>query len=193
MLESKIIIGGIAFFLFLLGYILYVKDIFRGRTKPHAFSWLIWSVLGGIVFFAQITNNAGPGSWVIGLSMSASFFVFILSLRMGERNITLSDTVSLAGAGFALFLWYLTNNALISVILATVIELFGFYPTVRKSLYKPEQETAMMYALTGFNLGLSLLALENYSLVTYLYPASLVLMNFSFVALLLIKRNNIKL
>ena len=189
MLEYKMIIAGFAVIFSLIGYIIYIKDIFNGKTKPHAYSWLIWAVLGGIAFFAQITNNAGPGSWVVGLAMIVSFFVFLLSLKKGEKEITISDSLSLVGASFALALWYITNNALGSVILATIIEGFAFYPTVRKSFHKPREETALMYGLAGANFGLSIFALETYSMITVLYPAVLVFMNFFLVGVLIIRKS----
>ena len=54
MLEYKTILGIIAVIIALAGYVPYFRDIFRGKTKPHAFSWLVWASLTGIAFFGQI-------------------------------------------------------------------------------------------------------------------------------------------
>ncbi len=119
MFEYKIIFVTIAIFIGLLGYALYYKDIFRGKTKPHACSWLVWSSLAGISFFGQISDQGGYGAWVSAFTTVICFSIFVLALWKGEKNITLSDKLSLLGAGIALFLWYLTNNPLASVILIT--------------------------------------------------------------------------
>ena len=123
MFESKIIFATIAIFIGLFGYALYYNDIFRGKTKPHAFSWLVWASLAGITFFGQIFDQGGYGAWVSAFTTVISFSIFILALWKGEKNITISDKLSLLGTGVALFLWYVTNNPLASIILITVIVL----------------------------------------------------------------------
>ena len=92
----------------------------------------------------------------------------------------------------ALVLWFVTNSPLASVILITIIDAFGFYPTVRKSYRKPQQETMITYVLSGLKYVIALFALQNYSVITYLYPASLVFMNFAFVGLLIVRRRQHK-
>jgi hypothetical protein len=34
-------------------------SIFRGKTKPHLYTWLLWGTLGTIVTVVQITNEGG--------------------------------------------------------------------------------------------------------------------------------------
>ena len=193
MFEYKIFFTIISIFIGLLGYAFYYKDIFRGKTKPHAFSWLVWSLLAGIAFFGQISDQGGIGAWVSGFTTIVSFSIFIIALWKGENNITLSDKLSLSGAGVALFLWYVTNNPFASIILITVIYTFGgFYPTVRKSYSKPQEETILTYFFDGIKWLIALFALENYSVITSLYPLAAFCMNSIFVGLLIIRRRHKK-
>ena len=175
MFEYKMILGTIAILIALAGYVPYFRDIFAGKTKPHAFSWLVWALLTGIAFFGQIFDRGGAGAWVTGFTAIVSFVIFFLALQRGEKNITLSDKWSLGGAGVALVLWYFTNSPLGSVILITIIDALGFYPTFRKSYHKPHEETMLTFFLSGLKFVIAILALQHYSVVTYLYPASLVL------------------
>jgi len=191
-LGYKVVLGVIAVLIALAGYVPYFRDIFRGKTKPHAFSWLIWASLTGIAFFGQIFDKGGAGAWVTGFTALVSFVIFILAIGRGEKNITSSDKWSLGGAVIALVLWFLTHNPLGSVILITLIDALGFYPTFRKSYYKPDEETMLTFFLSGLKFVIAIIALENYSVVTYLYPASLVLMNFIFVGLLVVRRREFK-
>jgi len=192
MLEYKTILGIIAVIIALAGYVPYFRDIFRGKTKPHAFSWLVWASLTGIAFFGQIFDKGGAGAWVTGFTAVVSFAIFFLALKKGEKNITSSDKWSLFGAGVALVLWYLTSSPMGSVILITLIDALGFYPTFRKSYHKPHEETMLTFFLSGLKFVIAIIALQNYSVVTYLYPASLVLMNFIFVGLLIVRRRQHK-
>jgi len=171
-----------------IGYVPYFRDVLQGRTKPHATSWLLWGLLAGIAFLGQISGNAGSGAWVTGFTAVMSLVVFVLSLFKGTRDVVLADWFSLAGAGIALVLWYLTSDPLLSVAISTVINALAFFPTFRKSWRRPQEETVVMYFLSGLKFVLALLSLQTVSLLTTLFPLSLVLMNWLFVALLLVQR-----
>ena len=36
----------------------YIRDILRGKTRPHRGTWLIWSVLGATAFASQFADGA---------------------------------------------------------------------------------------------------------------------------------------
>lgn len=38
----------------------YLRDILRGRVRPHVFSWVIWGTTTCLAFFAQLTAGGGP-------------------------------------------------------------------------------------------------------------------------------------
>jgi len=188
MLELKIILGTIAVIIALIGYVPYFRDIFLGKTKPHAYSWLVWGIITGIGFLGQILNKGGAGAWVTGITAIISFSIFFLALKNKEKNITLSDKLSLLGAFIAMLLWYLTSNPLGALILIILIDLFGFFPTIRKSYNKPNEETMITFFLNGLKFAIALFALESYSLITYLYPLYLTLANWTFVGMLIVRR-----
>lgn len=149
-------LGIIALLLALVAYVPYIRDILKHKTKPHAFSWLTWSVLASIAFSVQILHDGGPGSWMMGFTACATLLIFLLSLHYGEKNILFVDWVSLGFAGIALLLWVLTDQPLLSVILISCIDAIGgFFPTFRKSISKPHEETAVIYLIYAVSLGLS--------------------------------------
>lgn len=188
MLEPKIILGTIAVIMALIGYVPYFRDIFLGKTKPHAYSWLVWSILTGVGFFGQILNKGGAGAWVTGVTAIISFFIFFLALKKGEKNITFSDKLSLFSVFIAMLLWYLTSNPLNALILVIVIDILGFFPTFRKSYHKPKEETMLTFFINGLKFVIALFALESYSLITYLYPLYLILANWTLVGMLIVRR-----
>ncbi len=191
-MDYKIVLGIIATVIAFIGYIPYFKNIFKGKTKPHAFSWLIWGAMTAIGFAAQISGNAGPGAWVTGFTSVVTFSIFVLALFKGEKNIVLTDWLSLGGAGLSLLLWYITSGPLFSVILIVIIDAFGFFPTFRKAFHKPFEETAITFFLSGLKFVFAVFALENYSIITWLYPLYLIVANWSFVAMLIIRRKTLR-
>lgn len=184
----KTLLAGVATLIAIYSYIPYFRDIMKGKTKPHAFSWLVWFLLTAIAFVAQLSDGGGVGSYVNAFTAFVAFFIFVTAIFRGEKDITRSDWACLIGAFVAIGLWILTSQPLLSVILISVIDAIGFLPTFRKSYYKPHQETMQTFVLSSLKYGVAIFALENYSLITILYPASLILMNSLFVAMLVSRR-----
>ncbi len=192
-MSLKALAGLVSIIVAIACYLPYISDILKKKTKPHAFSWLVWSVLSGIAFTVQLTNNGGAGSWLMGLTMLATFSVFILSLRFGEPNILLVDWLCLLFAGIALALWAATDNPLTAIVLISLVDIVGgFLPTFRKSISKPHEETVITYFLFAISLCFSLLALEDFSLVNALYPATFVVINLAMVFFLNIRRKQLR-
>lgn len=185
-------LGTFAIVVALIGYVPYFKDILANKTKPHAFSWLVWGILTAIAFVGQIVGNGGPGSWVTGFTAIVCFIIFGFGLAKGKKNIVFVDWLSLIACGLALLLWFATKGPLLSVVLITLIDAIAFLPTFRKSFNKPMEETASTYTLSSIKFVLSILALKQTSVITALYPLSLVFMNGIFVLMLIVRRKQLK-
>lgn len=191
MSEIKTILSVAAVLIAFVSYIPYFRDIFSGKTKPHAFTWLVWGILNAIAFAGQVADGGGIGAAAVGLTAVALCSIFVLALFKGDKDIKPFDWVCLSGAFLALLLWPLTNSPLITIVLITIIDVFGFLPTVRKSYQKPFEETLSTYALSILKYGLVVLALKSYSVVTVLFPLSLVILNALFVLLLFVRRKQL--
>jgi len=188
MVDYKIILGGIASVIILLSCIPYFRDVFKGATKPHIFSWFIWGLLGSVTYAAQIIKGAGAGAWANGVEALICFVIASLAISRGEKNITLTDRLALGGAILTLVLWVLTKNPLAAVILAVIVDGLAYFPTFRKVYYKPHEETVVYFLLNTVSMILSLFALEAYNATTWLYPVYLVLINSAFISMSLIRR-----
>jgi hypothetical protein len=175
----------------LFGYFYYFRDIFTHKTKPHAYTWLVWFVLTALAFVAQLQDNGGPGAYVTGLTATASFVIFLLALKQGEKSITKSDKMYLMASVLAAIPWLLSRDPTLSVILISIIDFLGFMPTIRKSYHKPYEETLASYVLAGLKFVLAIIALDNYTIATWFYPASLVIANLFFAIMLIIRRKQV--
>jgi L,D-peptidoglycan transpeptidase YkuD (ErfK/YbiS/YcfS/YnhG family) len=170
----------------------YFYSIYKGETKPHAFSWLIWAVISCIGFAAQFAEGAGAGSWARGVSAATCVMLVFIGLRWGEKNITRGDWVTLFVALLAVPLWIVTKTPLYSVILVVLIDTIGYMPTVRKVRLNPHQETPFSYILSGFCALFSLFAIEHYTPSTWLYPAVLTATNAGMAFYILHRKNILK-
>jgi len=191
--DYKIILGYLNGFVALAANVPYLRNIFLGKTKPHAFSWLVWSVTTLIVFLAQITKQAGAGAWITGCTSLACFVVFILSLIKGERGFVLFDWLSLVAALFSLILWWFAKDPTMSVILLTVTDVIGYFPTYRKGYYKPNEETISLFLIGAINFIISLFAIEIFTVATWFYPVMITLANGILVVIVLWRRRVVKM
>lgn len=193
MQEIKYILGVIAIVLTLVGYIPYLRDIIKGKTKPHIYSWFLWGFVALIAFALQTSGKAGIGAFVTVAASLTCFLIVILGLKNGKKDITKSDTVFFVAALFALVIWVFAKQPVVSVILISVIDMLGFAPTIRKSWNNPYSETLFTYLLNSFRHGLSIVALQNYSVVTWLFPATWAVANGLFGLMLIIRRKQLKM
>jgi hypothetical protein len=167
---------------------LYVRSVFGGTTKPHAFSWGIWALTGLITFFAQMVERAGPGAWQQGASALSCTGVMILAFAQGDRTYTRGDWAALVFCLATIPLWVVTGTPLWSILLLCVIDGVGTWPTLNKAWRKPLSEPVLPYALWAAAAGVSIAAIEHYSLVTVVYSAFMVALNGTIAAILFTRR-----
>ena len=140
--EIKNVLGIIATFLVFIGYIPYIRDIVRGKTKPHIYSWFLWCFVTSIAFALQISDGAGTGAFVTLAAALMCLVVIILGfVYKAKVEIKKIDTVFFLFAFVALGVWVLAKQPILSAILTVLIDLLGFAPTVRKSWNQPFTET----------------------------------------------------
>ncbi len=173
----RVVFAGLSSVLSILCFIPYFRDIFRGTTKPHRYTWFIWATLQAIVAKAMWNGGAGIAiaSSVIGAVLCAA--IFLLSLRYGADHITRFDTISLAGALAALAAYLFLHDPLLSVAFATLTDFMGTLPTLRKSYWEPGTETASTHLLSAGAGAAALAALGTWSLVTALYVATVTVLD----------------
>ncbi len=161
----------VAIALTLYSFIPYIRSINTGKTRPHLFSWVIWGLTTFVVFLAQLADNGGVGAFPIGISGLITFYIAYLAYRhKADLTITVSDWIYLIMAISSLPLWFVTQDPLSAVIILTTVDTLGFGPTLRKAWHHPEQEHSLFYLLFAIRNGLVVMALENYSMTTLLFP-----------------------
>lgn len=98
-MEVKYLVGIVVVLLTFVGYVPYIRDIIKGKTKPHVYTWFLWGLVTSIAFALQISDRAGIGSLVTLAAAIVCFIIFFFGMRIGEKNITFSDKISLSGFG----------------------------------------------------------------------------------------------
>lgn len=190
----KELLASAAVFLTFAMFVPYICSIRDGRTKPHAFSWIIWALSTFVVFLAQLADGGGFGAWPIGVSGLVTAYIAVLAYRSrSDTSVTRTDRVFLAIALAALPCWLLTSNPLLAVVLLTGMDLAGFGPTFRFAFRHPHEERIGFYSLGAVRNALAISALEHYSLTTVLFPAAVGVACAVFVMMVGYRRTQLRL
>lgn len=190
----KELLAATAIVLTLFMYVPYIRSIHDGRTKPHVFSWITWTLGTFVVFGAQLADRGGAGAWPIGVTGLITAYIAVLAYRnRADTSTTRTDWVFLAIAIMALPCWLLTSNPLLAVVLLTGVELAGFGPTFRFAFGHPHGERIGFYFLGAVRNALVIAALEHYSLTTVLFPAAKGVVGILLVAMVAYRRTQLRL
>ncbi len=160
----------------------------KGKTHPHTFSWLIWTLVVGLGFLGQVSDNGGAGSWSTGVGALLCLIVFIGSLKTGGKTITRLDWFCLMACLVGILAWINTDTPLWTTLIITAVDTIALVPTFRKAYHKPFEETSSVYFVSNIKLILSIIALENYSIITMLLPLSIIITNSTFLTMLYTRR-----
>jgi hypothetical protein len=191
MVDYKIALGILTLIIAFVSYVPYFRDLFAGRTKPHAFSWFVWMVITGIAFAVQVAEKGGAGTWVTGVTALLCLVIFIFALFKGKRHFHITDWLCLLAAMVALALWQFAENPLAAVILISLTDAIAFIPTYRKGYLHPFEDTPITFGLNGLKFFISLFALDSVTVTTWLYPASLTVTNWAFAAMMYVRRRQV--
>lgn len=185
--DIKISFAVIAALLAVAGNLPYLWDILKGRVKPHPYTWLVWTLVSGTIFFGQVAKGAGIGALPTAASEIFTVIIFLFSLKYGFKNITKTDTVFFVIALLGIVPWILTKDPTISVIIAVSIDLIAFVPTLRKTWRHPTTETPILYSTNVLRHILALFSLQAYNIATTLHSIAMIIVN-TFMSLMILFR-----
>jgi hypothetical protein len=154
----------------LISFLPYIRDIFKGRTKPEKYSWLIWAFLGAIAFFSQFAKGASHSLIMTGAQFLGDLSIFLLALKYGFGGFLKRDKIALAGAGASLILWYITREAAVALFIVIFIDAIGVFLTAIKAYENPGTETASTWALTFAAGILGCIAVGKFNLILLAFP-----------------------
>jgi len=186
--DQYILFAFLAVLVATMRYGTYFWTIYKGETKPHAFSWFLWGLVTGIGTLAQFQLGGGPSSWALAFVSITCFMISILSFFIGEKNYTKSDWIALFGCFIAIAFWQATDNALVALAIIIVIDSLTYWPTIRKSYFKPDTEPPVSYFFAGLRYFLMLFAIPDVTWQTLMYPFFLMATDWGFAVYIIIRR-----
>lgn len=189
----KEILWIISLWILIYGNLVYLISIFKGKSHPHIYTWIIWTIILGIAFLWQISWDAWPWAWATLWALIASFLIVVLSLIYWKKDINFFDKILLIFCIIAMMLYVWIDNPLYSILLVTFIDLVAYIPTIRKTIKNPFSESLHFWWLMTFRMFLSILALNNLSFLSSFYLISIFFANIFMISLFVyLRKRSIK-
>ncbi|MCC0177363.1 hypothetical protein I4641_10285 [Waterburya agarophytonicola K14] len=182
---SLTLIGIIAGFVGLLGYLPYIITTLQGKTKPNRATWWVWGLLGiiQIISYYYSESNFDSAIWLLACYTLCQIIMAVLSIKFGEGGWDKLDKFCFFGVILSVILWQLFNSASIALLFTIIIDMFGAVPTVVKSYYEPEKESSFSWTIFLIANSLNLVAIGSWSLRS-IYPFYLFCLSLTLTILL---------
>lgn len=176
----------------ILAGLLYIKSILKGKTRPSAVSWLIWSVSPFIAFFAATFSEGFKLASLVTLALGISPLLVFITASVTKNHLfklTLPDLICGILAIISLICWLITKNPILTISFAILADLISTIPTLKKSYYYPDTEYAPTYSLAILAMSITLLANKETTSYSLIYPTYILLMNLLVASIIITKKN----
>ena len=154
----------------LVAYVPYLLDMFRGKNKPHLYTWISIFLVTSVVAYLQLIGGAGIGAIPTILGVGVDAVILFYCFRFGTKDVVFIDKVCLAISVLGVLVYAaFSHHPVLSLGVVTAAEIISFVPTFRKTRNDPYSESLPSYYLLMLKLTLILVALEKYNLLTVSY------------------------
>ena len=156
----------------------YCIAIVRGRASPNLVTWALWAVAGLTAFLAQLDSGVGlPAVLTLaaGLGPVAVVTTAVFS-RRSRLQVDRFDVVCGLTAALSLVAWLVLDRAPMAVALAVTADAVAAAPTIRKVWNAPRSESILFYVLVGAGAVITLLTINGWEPVAWLFPAYIVVL-----------------
>jgi len=118
----------------------YMVSIVKGETKPHQFTWLIFTIMNGIVMVSQFLEGARASVIISVIFFLGSFLETLLAFKYGVRDSSRYDRFLFGCALATIVLWAFTRNNALAIWLTVLIDVFATTMLVLKIKRHPGSE-----------------------------------------------------
>lgn len=158
----------------------YIRDMWRGKSKPNLVTWGLWAFAPLIATGAAL--SAGADEWATARIFMAGFgplliFLAAFTIPQSYWKLTIFDYSCGALSLVALGAWLLAGSPILAILLAAIADLLATLPTMLKAWRYPETETLYTYFVGIFTASIVIPAIpvwniENSAFQVYLLAAN---------------------
>ena len=149
----------------LTGWIAYVRDTLRGKTKPNRVTYFMWSFAPLIATAAALSKGVTWAALPVFMAGFCPLLVFVSSFANERAYWTLGKLDYACGvfSAMALILWGVTRQPNIAIVFAIASDGLAAVPTLVKAWSHPQTETGLAYLLAFVSAATSFAAVKHWT------------------------------
>lgn len=169
-MDRYVIFGTLSVVFFVVAYFPYIRSIAKGKTKPHPFSWTLWTLIGIPTVWFYFEVGARETLPIAIANVILPLVTTILSIRNWKGKFSRFDYLCLFLSLFSIGLYIVYRNAAFSLTINLAGDLLAYLPSYRKAWKDPSSEdlTAWLLYLSGYIS--AILAIREFSYGVLIYP-----------------------
>lgn len=164
----------------LSGAAAYIRDMFRGKSKPNLITWGLWGFAPLIATGAALSAHADNWATVrIFMSGFGPLLVFLSAfiVRRGFWKLSAFDFVCGALSLVALLAWLGAHSPVLAILLAAIADMCATLPTIVKAWKFPETETLYTYFVGLFTASIVIPAIPIWNIENAAFQVYLLIAN----------------
>lgn len=173
----------IATLLPLVGGVVYIRSIFKGKSLPQRMTRLLMLAITGLSFGSLLAEGDTSGIWLALASFAQAIIVWALSFRYGMGGRDRLDITCLVLCFAGIGVWLASGDALFGLCAFILADFVAVLPSLIKTIRLPHTELGLFYLLDAIAAAVILLV-GPYSWQALLYPFYLLAINFAFVGII---------
>jgi len=155
----------------------YIRDIFRGKTKPERATWWVFLGLSGFALVGQIQAGTRWALLMTVANVLAAGIIAVCSIWFGYGRLHRRDWVSLGIAALGIGMAQVVNSSLLALVVVIGVDIAGFWLTVHKTWQAPHSETLISWVLATVSAGFGVAAVGKLNLAQLVYPVYILVSN----------------
>lgn len=161
----------LAFALSMVGAVIYIRDILKGKVRPNIVTWGLWATAPLLAFAAQIDENAGYRAVHTFSTAFGPMLIIIAALlkRNAFAKIKRTDYIFGLLSIIGLILWQVTGEGFIAIMFAIAADGFAALPTIFKLYKEPETENGWIFGFGIIASTITLLTIDVWRFEEYAF------------------------
>ncbi|MFW0838026.1 MAG: hypothetical protein ACKKL5_03420 [Candidatus Komeilibacteria bacterium] len=159
-----------------IAFLPYIVSILRKKSSPNRATWIIWTVVSGVIAGSYYAVGATSTIWVpVGYTIG-SLIIAILSLKYGEGGLERLDKNCFIVSVLGLLGWLVSSSPLVALFANMVADSSGSLPTIKKVFKDPTSEDKLTWLLFWLGALANVLAIDDWRFVIYAYPLDIAIL-----------------
>jgi len=178
--ETTVVFGAVAAVVAAPAYVFYIRGIRRGNTVPNLATWVIWSVVGPVIFASYVVTGARDSAMTALVYAVGPPVVLAFLCKRGIVRFDTKDKLFLVASVIGFALWIIFRNSMIALYINIIVDVGAAIPTIMDAWHTPELEDKTTWVFSTVATIINLFAVEHWvNPKLWVYPSTWIQRDFA--------------